>query len=158
MIKDILVWPNSELGKNSESVSSIESIKDTLENMNDTLDSSGGIGISAPQIGILKRACIIKSSIGKNVVLVNPEIVDGFGEITVVESCLSVPGEEVYKKRALLVTVRYIDENGDINEKDFTSPESIIIQHEVDHLDGITIADTLPLFERRKVQKRLESA
>ena len=158
MIKNILIWPDPALQKSSEKVEDIDSIRDLIQNMKDTLSSIGGIGLSAPQIGSLKRVCIVKCENKKDIVMINPEMIDGLGEITVIESCMSVPGEDIYKKRAPYICVKYRDESGTAYKRNFSMPESVIIQHEVDHLDGIAIADSLPHFERRRIQKRLESA
>ncbi len=109
---------------------------DLLDDMVETLHDSGGVGLAAPQIGVMRRVCVI--DIGEGVVeYVNPTIILSEGEHEVVEGCLSSPGEFGLVNRPIKVTAKAYDRNGN----EFTiSGEDLFAQamcHEFDHLDGV---------------------
>lgn len=138
MVKEILIYPESKeiLIQKSEEVGDInEEIKNIIEDLNDTLNNSTGCGISAIQIGIPKRICIIKYN-NENIVMINPKITNARGEVYFREGCLSAPGFYTNVKRAQKVWCSYLDENG--REKEIAQGGlcSVIIQHELDHFDG----------------------
>ena len=138
MVKEILTYPESKeiLTQKSEEVGDInEEIKNIIEDLNDTLNNSTGCGISAIQIGIPKRICIIKYN-NENIVMINPKITNARGEVYFREGCLSAPGFYTNVKRAQKVWCSYLDENG--REKEIAQGGlcSVIIQHELDHFDG----------------------
>lgn len=138
MVKEILVYPKDKdvLTQKSEEVGDInEEIKNIIEDLNDTLNNSTGCGISAIQIGIPKRICIIKYN-NENIVMINPKITNTKGEVYFREGCLSAPGFYTNVKRAQKVWCSYLDENG--REKEIAQGGlcSVIIQHELDHFDG----------------------
>lgn len=138
MVKEILIYPENKeiLTQKSEEVGDInEEIKNIIEDLNDTLNNSTGCGISAIQIGIPKRICIIKYN-NENIVMINPKITNARGEVYFREGCLSAPGFYTNVKRAQKVWCSYLDENG--REKEIAQGGlcSVIIQHELDHLDG----------------------
>ena len=138
MVKEILIYPENKeiLTQKSEEVGDInEEIKNIIEDFNDTLNDSTGCGISAIQIGIPKRICIIKYN-NENIVMINPKITNARGEVYFREGCLSVPGFYTNVKRAQKVWCSYLDENG--REKEIAQGGlcSVIIQHELDHFDG----------------------
>ena len=138
MVKEILIYPESKeiLTQKSEEVGDInEEIKNIIEDLNDTLNDSTGCGISAIQIGIPKRICIIKYN-NENIVMINPKITNARGEVYFREGCLSAPGFYTNVKRAQKVWCSYLDENG--REKEIAQGGlcSVIIQHELDHFDG----------------------
>ena len=138
MVKEILIYPESKeiLTQKSEEVGDInEEIKNIIEDLNDTLNNSTGCGISAIQIGIPKRICIIKYN-NENIVMINPKITNARGEVYFREGCLSAPSFYTNVKRAQKVWCSYLDENG--REKEIAQGGlcSVIIQHELDHFDG----------------------
>lgn len=107
-----------------------------IDDMIETLHDSGGVGLAAPQVGILKRVVVI--DIGEGVIeLVNPQIIKQSGEQREIEGCLSCPDEWGITKRPMNVTVKAQDRNG----KEFTVSGSGLLAkafcHELDHLDGI---------------------
>lgn len=138
MVKEILIYPENKeiLTQKSEEVGDInEEIKNIIEDLNDTLNNSTGCGISAIQIGIPKRICIIKYN-NENIVMINPKITNARGEVYFREGCLSAPGFYTNVKRAQKVWCSYLDEDG--REKEIAQGGlcSVIIQHELDHFDG----------------------
>lgn len=109
---------------------------DLLDDMAQTLYDSGGVGLAGPQVGMLRRVCVI--DIGEGLIeFINPEIVSCEGEHEVVEGCLSSPGEFGLVKRPVKVKAIAFDRDG----KEFTvEGEDLFAQamcHEFDHLDGV---------------------
>lgn len=137
MVKDILTYPENKDILTQKSVETTpEESKSLIQDLKDTLHNSReGVGISAVQIGQLKRICVIHYN-NKDIVMINPKITRRRGEIISHEGCLSVPGKYGDFERAQKVWCTYIDENGkerEIAEGGFLSR---VIQHELDHLDG----------------------
>lgn len=120
-----------------------------LDDMKDTLKKAEGVGLAAPQVGILRRIFIIDIGIeeGRNEFLefINPEIIKTEGEQDGVEGCLSVPGKKGEVVRPMTVTVKALDRNG--KEFTYTGTELMgrCICHENDHLDGILYIDKAEL-------------
>lgn len=138
MIKEILTYPTNKDILTSKSVEVEEindEIKDLIQDLKDTLNSTTGCGISAVQIGELKRICLIKIN-GQIKTLINPVITKTRGEVEFREGCLSAPDVATTTKRAQKVWVDYIDENGRKRELADGGLCSIIVQHELDHFDG----------------------
>lgn len=107
-----------------------------LDDLKETLEASGGVGLAAPQVGILRRAVIVVDDQEQMIELVNPEIISQEGEQDGFEGCLSVPGMYGKVKRPNMVTVRAQDRNGNIFE---VSGEKMVARcfcHELEHLDG----------------------
>lgn len=142
MIKKILIYPQDKdiLLQKSEEVKNIEEVKELIQNMKDTLNSEeSGAGISAVQIGVLKRVCVIKYD-NKEYVLINPVITwkrsGANGIKPFKEGCLSAPGVYTIVNRPQKVICKYLDENWEEQELNQGGWLSAIIQHELDHLDG----------------------
>ena len=100
-----------------------------LDDMTETLLDSGGVGLAAPQVGILRRVCVVQNEDDEVIELINPEIIYTEGEQTGLEGCLSVPGKYGIVTRPEVVRVRAQDRNGD-----FFEVEGFC--HEIEHLDG----------------------
>ena len=142
MIKKILQYNNKEdidtLHLKSEKVIEIDSdIKNLIQDMKDTLHATiDGKGLSAIQIGVPKQICICAWA-GKEIVMINPIITRTRGQQLFLEGCLSVPG--IYKEipRYQKVWCTYTDENGEQQEIAEGGRMSNIIQHEMDHFQGV---------------------
>ena len=117
-----------------------ERILTLLDDMAETMYDANGVGLAAPQIGILKRMVVI--DIGEGLIeLINPEIVAVEGNVKDIEGCLSVPGKCGYVVRPETVTVSALDRNG---EKVVITGKGLLAKafcHELDHLDGIVFVD-----------------
>ena len=138
MIKQILIYPKDKdaLTMKSEDVKDKEDVSELIQDLKDTLHSTEhGVGISAIQIGVPKKVCVIHAD-GRDIALINPVITRKRGEIDSKEGCLSVPEKYGVFKRAQKVWVDYINENGIKRELAEGGFVSRIIQHEVDHMDG----------------------
>lgn len=125
-------------------------IRTLIPNMFDSLRVAEGIGLAAPQIGHSIRLAVIEAE-GKQTVMINPKITSYSREkILFEEGCLSLPGEYFLIERSERVTVRYEDEFGKEVKKRASGLFAIVVQHEVDHLDGILIADRFKGQKRKK--------
>ncbi len=110
-------------------------IKQLIGDMQDTMYEAGGVGLAAPQVGILKRLVVIDVGEGP-IVLINPQILETSGEQTGDEGCLSLPGKAGQVTRPNYVKVRALDENMQEFELEGTELLARAICHELDHLDG----------------------
>lgn len=111
-----------------------------IHDMLDTLYDAEGVGLAAPQVGVLKRLVIVDVGDGP-IIMLNPEIIAVDGEQTGYEGCLSVPGKMGTVTRPNVVTVRYQDENMEWQEVTGTELKARAFCHEIDHLDGIVYVD-----------------
>ncbi len=147
---ELLTLPDERLRQKSQSVvkfdDELHQFVKVLEQA--MLDGQGGVGIAAPQLGVFKRIVMVDCSLGlhknKNhgrLIMVNPEIIAQDGEALGREGCLSVPEWVGIVPRARRITVRYQDLQGDLHELSTKAFEARVIQHEIDHLDGILFID-----------------
>ena len=107
-----------------------------LDDMTETLLDSGGVGLAAPQVGILRRVCVVQNEDDEIIELVNPEIIYTEGEQTGLEGCLSVPGKYGVVTRPEVVRVRAQDRNGNFFERMESDLTARCFCHEIEHLDG----------------------
>ena len=116
-----------------------------LEDMKDTLIDSGGVGLAAPQVGILRRVVLVDT--GEEILeLVNPELIETDGEQEGPEGCLSVPGKYGLVKRPYWAKVRAQDRYGDWFEAEGEELIARCFCHELDHLDGILYTQVMERF------------
>lgn len=112
-----------------------------LDDMTETMRHADGVGLAAPQIGVLRRVVVIECEPGNVLELINPVIVEKSGEQHELEGCLSVPGRQGYTNRPMHVKVEALNRNG---EKITLEGEGLLARafcHEIDHLDGILYID-----------------
>lgn len=107
-----------------------------LDDMTETLLDSGGVGLAAPQVGILRRVCVVQNEDDQVIELVNPEIIYTEGEQTGLEGCLSVPGKYGVVTRPEVVRVLAQDRNGNFFEVEDSDLTARCFCHEIEHLDG----------------------
>lgn len=110
-------------------------IQELIDDMIETMYEANGVGLAAPQVGILKRIVVIDVGEGP-IVMINPEIIETSGEQTGSEGCLSVPGKAGIVTRPNYVKARAFDENMEAYEIEGTELLARAICHETDHLDG----------------------
>lgn len=143
-LRTILTKDNYEesLRKRSRPVTAFnERLHKMIDDMVETLLDSGGVGLAAPQVGILRRIVVIQQEDGEILELVNPEVIKTEGEETDLEGCLSIPGVWGEVTRPLTVTVKALDRNGNPFEKTATGLIGRCFVHECEHLDGILFVD-----------------
>lgn len=145
MILPIITHPNSILRQKAEEIEleKIKSydIKKLVFNMKETVEAGKGIGLAAPQVGHSLRVIVIFLE-NKKMALINPKIthfswIKKSGE----EGCLSMPGTFGFVKRSKLIKIKALDENGEEIKFKAKNILARVIQHEVDHLDGILFID-----------------
>ena len=133
-----------------------------LADMLATCHAAPGIGLAAPQIGVNKRVAIIDLSVGADpgapIVLVNPVVLESFGEQREEEGCLSVPDVSERVDRPARVRVRAADATGAVREIEGTGILARALCHETDHLSGILFLHRLRGLKRELVFRRVEKA
>ena len=152
---EILTIPDPRLKRKSIEINSFDDqLKKTVADMYETLYATGnGIGLAAPQVGILKRIVVIDLKVDGNsspITFINPKIVR-FSETKSVneEGCLSIPDYYSEIERPQEVDVEWYDEEGKKSHKTLNGLLSICIQHEIDHLNGILFIDYLSKLKRK---------
>lgn len=143
-IRNVRVLGDEILTKKSKEVKEITpKIKELIGDMLDTMYAHEGVGLAAPQVGILKRIVVIDVSEEGNdpIVLINPEVISTSGVQMGSEGCLSVPGKVGMVKRPNVVKVRALDENMEEFEIEGEELLARALLHETDHLDGKLYVD-----------------
>ncbi len=139
-LRNIRVWGEDVLNKKCRPVTNMtEKIRTLISDMFDTMYEAQGVGLAAPQVGILKRIVVIDTGLEEPDphVLINPEIIETEGEQTGAEGCLSVPGKNGDVTRPMRVKVRAQDMNLETFELEGEGLLARAICHECDHLDGV---------------------
>ena len=139
-LRKILTEGDEQLLKHSRKVEKFDDRLHTLiDDMRETLENSGGVGLAAPQVGILRRVVVlldVNKEPEEMVELVNPEVIEQKGSERVVEGCLSVPGKYGYVRRPNFVKVRAQDRYGNWFEAEGEELTARAFCHEIEHLDG----------------------
>lgn len=161
MVRDILIWPDPILKQKATPVTKVDdSIRALVKDMFETMYAADGVGLAAPQIGVLKRVIVLDTTPrqpdAKPLAMINPELIALEGETTYTEGCLSLPGESEDVDRAAVVTVKYLDVDG--NEQTLRCDEllAIAVQHETDHLNGTVFVDHVSTLKREFIRKRMK--
>ena len=153
-------YPDPALRNAATAVAEVDDeVQRLAERMLDVMERAHGVGLAAPQLGILRRILVYRASDeDEPKVLINPELVERSDETEVgTEGCLSLLGGElqVPVERHLRVRVAGRDASGDAVDLDVEGFEARVIQHEIDHLDGILIFDRAEDQERREALREL---
>jgi peptide deformylase len=164
--REILKYPDPTLKKVSQPVVEITGeIRELIDDMFETMYENEGVGLAAPQIGVLKRVIVLDVSPvvegEEPLVLINPEIMEDEGEQESEEGCLCIPEFTASVRRAMRVVVRGIDREENELEIGAEGFLAKALQHEIDHLNGILFVDRLSPVKRdvfrRKNQKKSKS-
>ncbi len=128
-----------------------------LDDMLETLHEANGVGLAAPQVGVLRRLCIVEVEEGTLYELINPEIIAREGEQQEVEGCLSIPEEWGVTDRPEKVTVRAMNRRGEIYEATGEGLLARAFCHEIDHLDGVLFKDrAIRMLSREEIKEMME--
>ena len=150
MILEIKKYPDSILKKKSEEVKEVnDGIRRLIVNMLETMYTDQGVGLAAPQIGILKRILVLDVGEGPKV-FINPRILARKGKEISEEGCLSVPEVFLKIKRAKEITVEALNEKGEKFRVEAAGLLARCLQQEIDHLNGALILDRINLWEKLK--------
>ena len=161
----IIKLPDPILREKSLPVETIDAdVRAFLNDMLETMYGAPGIGLAAVQVGVLRRMLVIDTIRGedepkKPMMLINPEIMS-VGDTPRVheEGCLSIPEMYAEVERPALVRVRYVDIEGIQREEDFQDLLATVVQHEIDHLNGVLFIDHLSRLKRDLLVKKFHKA
>lgn len=163
MIRPIVLHPDARLKKKSVEV---ESITDALikmaEDMMETMYDAPGIGLAAPQIGVLERLIVMDCAKKEDeepdpIIMVNPTIIASSEENSVYEEgCLSIPEHFAEITRPEFIQVDWVDLGGKQHSEEFNGLKSICVQHEIDHLNGKLFIDYLGPMKRQLITRKMQ--
>ena len=131
-------------------------IKKTIADMVESMFHQVGIGLAAPQVGISLRLVVIDDGKRGTRALINPVITERSGSVTAEEGCLSLPGIFADVERSEWVRVEAIDADGAPVSLEARGLQARVIEHEVDHLDGVLFIDRLPPVARDRIKKKIQ--
>ncbi|KUJ77482.1 peptide deformylase [Ruegeria profundi] len=161
-IRPCLPWPDKRLRTKAEDVAEItDDIRAIWDDMIDTMEAMPGVGLAGPQIGVMLRLAVVDGSTerGRAVRMANPEILHSSIELREHdEASPNLPGVSAKVKRPRAVTVKYLNEKGIVDRRDFVGIEATSVQHQIDHLNGKMYFDRLSKVKRdillRKARKQ----
>jgi peptide deformylase len=161
MVREILIWPDPVLKKKAAAVPQVtDAVRTLIRDMFETMYAADGVGLAAPQVGILQRVIVLDTTPrqpeAKPIAMVNPVIVSTEGHTTYTEGCLSLPGEAEEVERAAKVVVKFLDTEGKEQQLECEGLLAIAVQHETDHLNGTVFVDHLSSLKRDLIRKRMK--
>lgn len=157
---DIRTYPDPVLRQRASDVTVFDDALKTLaENMAETMYAAPGVGLAAPQVGVSKRFLVVDPNSGDPEsegpeFYVNPVIKSGHGEIICEEGCLSLPDFFEDVKRKEFITLAYQDLEGKAHEIELEGFHAVVLQHEIDHLEGVLAFDHISRLKRSLYTKR----
>ncbi len=160
--RDIIIAPDPRLKKVCETVTKVDDEMCTLmDDMLETMYAAPGIGLAAPQVGVAKRIIVVDAARGENPAtpykLVNPVIVwSSENTKEHEEGCLSLPTYYEDVTRPDTIRVHYLDEKNTEQELEADGLLSVVIQHEMDHLDGVLFVDHISSLKRNMILRKLK--
>lgn len=160
-VRPCLPWPDKRLRTPAEPVEEItDQIRATWADMIDTMEAMPGVGLAAPQIGVMLRLAVVDASDtrGQAVRMANPEVLHASVQPRAHEEASpNLPGVSARIERPRAVTVRFLNELGEVEERDFVGLWATSVQHQIDHLQGRMYFDRLSKVKRdmllRKARK-----
>lgn len=162
-IRPILIHPDPRLKKVADAVETVTpELKGLAEDMLETMYDAPGIGLAAPQIGILKRLIVLdcvkeEDAKPEPMVMFNPEVVwESEALNTYEEGCLSIPDQYGEVERPAEVGVKWIDIEGEAREAKFDALWATCVQHEIDHLNGKLFIDYLKPLRRQMITRKMQ--
>jgi peptide deformylase len=161
---NIIVAPDPRLKKKALPVERVDAVSAKLmSDMLETMYEAPGVGLAAPQVGVLKRIIVVdaarEGAPPAPLKMANPEITWASPETKLYEEgCLSLPEEYESVERPERIKVRYVDENNELRTIEADGLLAVVIQHEMDHLEGILFVDHISSVKRNIVLRRLTKA
>ena len=161
MIRDILIHPDPRLKKPCDPIAAVTAeISALASDMFETMYEAPGIGLAAPQIGVMKRLIVmdcIKDGPPEPMALLNPQVLWASEDLgSYEEGCLSIPDQYAEVKRPSSVKVGWMDLDGTQQERLFTGLWATCVQHEIDHLNGKLFIDYLGPLKRQMITRKME--
>lgn len=165
MLLDIRRFPDPVLRQKARPVGDFDDrLRALVRDMFETMYHNQGVGLAAPQVGESLRLCVIDPQAGDEaappapLAIINPEFVERDGEVRCEEGCLSLPGQYAEVLRSERVVLSYRDEQGQQLQAEFDGFAAIVVQHEIDHLDGKVFIDRIGGAERDLIKRRIRKA
>jgi len=158
-VLEVVLYPDEGLAKMCEPVAQVDDeLNQFIDDMFDTMYEHEGIGLAAPQVGVLKRVITIDIEGDKTnqVVLINPEILESSGETGIEEGCLSIPGHRALVPRKEKVKVKALNRKGEEVIYEADGLFAICIQHEIDHLNGVLFVDHISALKRQRIKEKMQ--
>jgi peptide deformylase len=158
---DIIIAPDPRLKKKARAVERVDAATAKLmTDMLETMYDAPGVGLAAPQVGVLKRVIVVdparEGEAPRPFKMANPEIVWASDEKTPhEEGCLSLPEEYEPVTRPAKIKVRYLDENNELRMLEADGLLAVAVQHEMDHLEGVLFVDHISALKRNMIIRRL---
>lgn len=162
-VRSVLPYADRRLHIPAEPVEMVtETVRMIWDDMIDTMEAMPGVGLAAPQIGIMLRLAVVDASDrrGQPVRLANPEVLHASIQLrSHVEASPNLPGVSAPIQRPRAVTVRFLNDAGEVEDRDFVGLWATSVQHQIDHLNGLMYVDHLtPLRRKMLVQKSAKLA
>lgn len=163
MKRPILIHPDPRLKKVCAPVPDLsDDLRQLADDMLETMYDAPGIGLAAPQIGVLDRLIVLdcakeKEEQPRPLIMFNPEVIETSGErSTYEEGCLSIPDQYAEVERPAEVTVQWIDRDGNEQRETFADLWATCVQHEIDHLNGKLFIDYLKPLKRQMITRKMQ--
>ena len=157
-VRPVLRWPDPRLRRPAAPVAAItDAIRTHWDDMIDTMEAMPGVGLAGPQIGVMLRLAVVDASDsrGQAVRMANPEILHASATLRAHdEASPNLPGVHARLSRPRAVTVRYLDADGAVRERDFVGLWATSVQHQIDHLQGRMYFDRLSPTRRQMLLRR----
>jgi peptide deformylase len=162
MVRKILKYGEPVLERRAEPVTEFNTpeLDQTITDMFETMYAAKGVGLAAPQIGLSKCISVIDISVGedetKKLVIINPEVVSSEGKQVGEEGCLSIPGFREPVSRANKVTVKALNQKGEVIEFEGEELLARAFLHEIDHLKGVLFISHLSALKRDIIRRKIK--
>ena len=163
MKRNILIHPDPRLKKVCAPVADLsDELRTLADDMLETMYDAPGIGLAAPQIGVLERLIVLdcikeEGETPRPLIMFNPEVIASSDETNVYEEgCLSIPDQYAEVPRPKVVDVTWIDRDGKLQQETFDGLWSTCVQHEIDHLDGKLFIDYLKPLKRQMITRKMQ--
>jgi peptide deformylase len=141
-VRQMRQQPDAVLRRKAKKVPTIDgSIQRLIDDMVETMQKEGGVGLAAPQIGVSLQIAVLQMPEEEPFAIINPKIVRRSGEREVMEGCLSVPGYQGEIRRSISVTVKGLNRQGKAIRIKATGLMAQALEHEIDHLNGVLYID-----------------
>jgi peptide deformylase len=166
-LRPILIIPDAKLRQTAEHVPAVDdAVRGLVDDMFETMYKAPGIGLAAPQIGVMKRVVVLdvakrrdEEAAAEPMVLINPVITWSSAELsTYEEGCLSIPDYYEEVERPAVVHVGFLDRDGKPTSIEADGILATCIQHEIDHLNGVLFIDHISRLKRARVMRKFEKA
>lgn len=158
MKRAFVMWPDKRLRSVAEDVAEItDETREIWADMVETMDAMPGVGLAAVQIGVMARLAVVDASDarGQTVLMANPEVLHASGQMREHEEASpNLPGVSAVISRPRAVTVRFLNEAGEVEDRDFVGIWATSVQHQIDHLAGKMYFDRLSRTKREMLVKK----